>query len=133
MTLLRDATPHAGLLKERILIEQPEYREHEDGTTTILWMPFHATVACIFPILPKGGLELWQAERKVYPNRYRVWMRAQTQLSTQMRVIWRGEVLRFLTAPVLHTQRSWQYFLLQSTGERIDLAPGAPGEDAEND
>lgn len=123
MSALLTKTPHGGLLKERILLERQDYREKETGETEVLWVPAHSTYACICPILPKGGLELWQAERKVYPTRYQLWLRAQVPLSTTMRVVWRGEILRFLTAPVLNHHRSWQYCILQSTGESVALEP----------
>ena len=100
-------------LQDWITIEEPVSVADGQGGHTRGWRPVHACWARVEPVMPSLHDEAWHVGQHITACRYRIWMRGDFPVRSTMRVLWGGQQLELLSAPVFLRRKAFQTFMTQ--------------------
>lgn len=100
-------------LRDWIILEEPIPRPDEQGGYITEWQMRHACWARIDPVMPSLHDEAWHVGQHITSCRYRVWIRGDFPVTPKMRMVWGGQYLTLLSAPVFVQRRMFQTFMTQ--------------------
>jgi SPP1 family predicted phage head-tail adaptor len=88
----------ASRLRERITIEEPVDTPDGQGGVSRSW---DAVASCFAEVTPLGGTERFDAGKVGERVSYRIVVRARTDVTVAMRVVWQSHVLNIRSAVVI--------------------------------